>query len=110
MFKAELLPKISASSQGFIKLLEDIRLLLGLSQEEMHGTLSLLEKADWGSLRFSRGNIDIRFESYRLERLNSNEISVELEVKEEDLTRSVKYNIPRAYLRLVKKKTKSSHD
>lgn len=105
----EILPKLSASPHSAIKILEDIRLLLGLSQQEIVSALLLLEKADLGSLHFSRGNTEIRFDSMHSDRLNCSDICIELEVREEDLIRSVKYNIPRTYMRLVKRKSFASN-
>lgn len=98
-----ILPKLNASSKSISKTLEDIRLLLGLSEEEVATALSLLEKVDVGNLHFTRGNTDIRFQSYRSERSNCSDISVELEVREDDITRTIKYSLPRAIIRLAKR-------
>ena len=112
MSNVEIMPKFTGSKQNANKLLEDIRLLTGLSQEEMAEAFLLLDKADMGSLHFDRGNTDIRFESMRVDRLNRNDICVKLEVREDGFTRSVEYNIPSAYIRLLKRKMrdKLAHD
>ena len=93
-----------SSLQGMWKLLEDTRLLLGLTPEELVATIALLEKTDCGSLWFTRGNRDIRFQSTRSDRSCYSDISLELETKEEDYTSTIKYNLPRTLLRLVKRK------
>jgi len=104
----EILPKLNASSQSIGKMLEDVRLLLGLSQEEVADVLSLLEKVDIGSLHFTRGNTDIRFQSYRSDHSNCSDISLELEVREDDITRTIKYSLPRAFIRLAKRRSLGS--
>lgn len=48
----EISPKLEAPSQSIGKIMEDVRLMLGLSQEEVAHFLSLLEKADFGKLDF----------------------------------------------------------
>jgi hypothetical protein len=47
-------PKFGTIYQSKSKMLEDVRLLLGLTQEELVSALNLLEKVDYGSLLFDR--------------------------------------------------------
>jgi hypothetical protein len=56
------LPELKAPPQSISRMLEDVQLILGLSQEEVVQLLSILEKADFGSLHFFRGNTNIRFD------------------------------------------------
>jgi hypothetical protein len=45
----EILPKLTAPSQNIGKIMEDVQLMLSLSQEEVANLLSLLEKSgDFG--------------------------------------------------------------
>jgi hypothetical protein len=101
-----ILPKLKASSQSIGEMMEDVRLLLGLSQEELVSALSFLEKVDYGSLHFTRGNTNIRFQSSSSDRSIYSDISIEVEVKEDEVKRTVEYNIPRSILRLLKKAKK----
>lgn len=56
----EIMPKLTLSSQSIGKMMENVRLILGFCQEELAHLLSLLEKANFGSLHYTRGNTDIR--------------------------------------------------
>jgi hypothetical protein len=85
-------------------MLEDIQVFLGLTHEELAAFLSLLEKTDSGSLLFTRENIDIRFDSFRSYRSSYSEISMELEVREDECTRKVKYSLPRSFICKIKRK------
>jgi hypothetical protein len=86
-------------------MMEDVRLLLGLSQEEVAHVLSLLEKTDFGSLHYTRGNTDIRFQSLRSDHSKYSDIILEVAVREGDITNTIKYNLPRAFIRLAKRKS-----
>ena len=97
------MPKLKASSQSLSKTMEDVRLMLSLSQEELAHLLSLLEKTDFGSLHYTRGNTDIRFLS--LPEGKYSEITLVVEVKDGDITSTIKYTLPRAFIRLAKKKS-----
>lgn len=83
----EILPKLSASPHSAIKMLEDIRMLLGLSQEEVAYILSLLEKADFGMLHFFRGNTDIYFRKL-LPEGKCSKITIEMSLEDGDGNRS----------------------
>ena len=95
--------KFDTIYQSKSKMLEDVRLLLGLSQEELVSALSLLEKADYGSLQFVRGNTNIRFQSSSSTRSIYSDISVEIELQEDGVKHTVEYQIPRSVLRLLKR-------
>lgn len=103
----QILPKFNTTCQSISKMLEDVRLLLGLSQEELVSALSLLEKVDFGSLHFTRGNTDIRFCSSSSVHSICSDISIEVEVKEEDVKHTVEYHISRSVMRFLGRAKKS---
>jgi len=106
----EILPKLKASSQSLGKTMEDVRLMLGLSQEEIVYLLSLLEKTDFGSLHYTRGNTDIRFLSLPGGNSKYCEITLVVEVKDGDITNTIKYILPRDIIRSAKKKSLGVND
>ena len=54
---------VTASAKNIITFLDDIRIALGLSQQQMNTVILLLEKAKGAHLHFSIGNMDILFAS-----------------------------------------------
>jgi hypothetical protein len=97
------LPRFNTCYQSVSKTLEDIRLLLGLDQEELVSALSLLERADHGSLYFTQGNTQIRFQSSPSLHSMYSDISVDVEVREEEVKHTVEYHIPRSVLSFLKR-------
>jgi hypothetical protein len=89
-------------------MMEDVRLMLGLSQEELAHVLLLLEKTDFGSLHYTRGNTDIRFLSLPEGNSKYSEITLVVEVRDGDITNTIKYNLPRAFIRSAKRKSLDS--
>ncbi len=87
-------------------MLEEVRLLLGLTQEELASILMLLEKVDYGSLHFERGNTNIRFQSSWSTRSIYSDVIVEVEVKDDNVKHSIEYQIPRSVLKLLKRAKK----
>ncbi len=92
--------------QSKSKMLEDVRLLLGLSREELVSTLTLLEKADYGSLQFARGRTGIRFQSFPSTHSVYSDVSVEIESAGEGVKQTVEYQIPRSVLKLFRRAKK----
>lgn len=104
----EILPKLEAPSQSIGKMMEDVQLILGLSQEEVVQLLSLLEKADFGMLHFFRGNTDIYFRKLLLEGKCS-KITLEMSLEDGDGNRSTnKCTVNRTFIRLAKRKSLGS--
>ncbi len=100
----EILPNLEVCSQSLDKIMEDARLMLGLSQEEVVHLLSLLEKSDFGMLHFFRGNIDIRFDKLFPKGKNSG-ITLKVGVEDGDGNRSSnEYAVQRAFIRFAKEK------
>jgi hypothetical protein len=100
----ETMPKLKASFQSLGKMMEDVRLMLGLSQEEAVHLLSLLEKADFGSLHFFRGNINIKFDKILPEGKYS-KIRLTVNIEDGDIRSTNVYTVPRAFVRLAKRKS-----
>lgn len=78
--------------------LEDTGKLLGLSFEELNTLLLMLKKARTGSLTFIRGNIEIRFWIFSLFASDQPEISIEVETKEKNCSRTTKYVISKSLI------------
>jgi hypothetical protein len=85
-----------------IKILEEIALLVGLSQQEIMALLSILKKSSSGRLTFIRDNFEVTFDSCNLLRdlereLNlgklNDSVTVELVVDRKHYARKTKYNI-----------------
>lgn len=85
-------------------MMEDVQLILGLSQEEITHLLSLLEKADFGSLHFFRGNANIRFDKILPEGKYS-KTRLKVNVEDGDLRSNNVYTVPRAFMQLEKRKS-----
>lgn len=81
--------------------------MLGLSQEEVAQLLSLLEKTDFGKLEFFRGNTYIRFRKL-LPWGKYSKITLIVDVDQGDITHTTKRTIPRAFIRLAKRKSLGS--
>lgn len=77
--------------------------MLSLSQEELISALSLMEKVDYGRLHFTRGNTEIRFYSSSSFHSIYSDVSIEVEVKEDDVKHTVEYYIPRSVMRLLER-------
>ena len=82
----------------------DVQLMLGLSQEEVANLLLPLENADNGHLTFVRGNIYLRFQKENPWEKNS-KIKLKVSVIGSDIVNRTEYTIPRAFIRLAKKKS-----
>jgi hypothetical protein len=95
--------KFGTIYQSKSKMLEDIRLLLGLTPEELVSALTLLEKVDYGSLQFDRDNTSIRFQSSSSTHSIHSDISVEVQLKEDDVKHTVEYQIPRSMLKILRR-------
>ena len=100
----EISPKRKASSQSIGKMMEDVQLMLGLSQEEVAYLLSLLEKADFGELHFFRGNTNIRFAKI-LPEGKYGKITLKVNIEDGDIRSTNVFTIPRAFIRLAKKES-----
>ncbi len=100
-------PKFGAIYQSKSKMLEDVRLLLGLTQEELVSALTLLEKVDYGSLQFDRDSTSIRFQSSSSTHSIYSDISVEVQLKEDDVKHTVEYQIPRSMLKILRRTKKN---
>jgi hypothetical protein len=83
--------------------MEDVQLMLGLNQEELAHLLSLLEKADFGSLHFFRGNTNIMFRKL-LPTGKYSKITLIVNVENGDITNATKLTVPSALIRLIKRK------
>lgn len=99
------LTKFNTTWQSISKMLEDIRVLLGLSQEEFTSVLSLLEKVDFGSLDFRRGSTKITFYCSSSVDSTYSGISIEIQVGEGDVKQTVEYDIPMSILQHLTKVT-----
>jgi len=89
-------------------MMEDVKMILGLSLEEITHLLSLLEKADFGMLHFFRGNTDISFRKI-LPWGKLSKIILQVGATDGDGNRSTsKYTVPRAFIRLAKRKSLGS--
>jgi hypothetical protein len=101
----EILPELNVPSQSISKMMEDVKMMLGLSLEEITHLLSLLEKADFGMLHFFRGNTDIYFRKL-LPWGKLSKITIEVGLEDGDGNRSTnKYTVQRAFIRLAKRKS-----
>ncbi len=99
----EIVPKLKALTQSIDKMMEDVQLMLGLSQKEVAHLLLLLEKADFGHLAFFRGNIYLRFQKEDpLEKYSR--ITLIVEIVDSDIPNRTEYTIPRGFIRLAKRK------
>lgn len=88
-------------------MMEDVQLMLGLSQEEVTYLLLLLEKADFGNLDFFRGNTYIRFGKLTLDEKYS-KITLKVNIEDGDIRSTNQYTVPRAFIRLAKRKSLDS--
>jgi hypothetical protein len=100
------LQQIFHTNQSVSQTLDDIQMLLSLSNEEFLTALSLLEKADFGSLSFTRNNTDIRFQSSASVVSQFNQITVEVTVKESEVKRTIEFEVPKAVLRVLRRAKK----
>jgi hypothetical protein len=100
-------PKLKASSQSIGKMMEDVQLILGLSQEEVAHLLSLLEKADFGNLHFFRGNTNIIFRK-TLPEGKCSKITLKVNIEDGDIRSTNEYSVPRVFICLAKRKSLGS--
>ena len=98
-------PLVTASSKDIITFLDEVRIALGLSQQQMDTLILLLAKANGAYLQFRMGNMDILFGSDSLEDLDDKEITVEMYTSQKNYANTISYKIPRVYLHSVKKKS-----
>ncbi|MGA3059631.1 MAG: hypothetical protein ABSD92_04605 [Candidatus Bathyarchaeia archaeon] len=104
----EISSELKAPSQSIGKMMEDVQLMLGLSQEEVAQLLSLLEKTDFAAVHFFRGNTDISFRKI-LPWGKLSKIILQVGATDGDGNRSTsKYTVPRAFIRLAKRKSLGS--
>jgi hypothetical protein len=98
-------PLVTASTKDIITFLDDIRIALGLSQQQMDTVILLLMKAEGADLHFRVGNMDISFGSYPSEDSDDKEITVEMCTSQKNYANTITYNIPQVYIHSVKKKS-----
>jgi hypothetical protein len=99
-------PLVTASTKDIITFLDDVRVALGLNQQQMDTVILLLMKAEGANLHFSIGNVDISFGSYLSGDLDdTKEITVERCITQENYANTISYKIPQVYLRSVRKKS-----
>ena len=103
----EILPTLKASFQSIGRMMEDVQLMLGLSQEEAAHLISLLEKADFGNLHFFRGNTNIRFAKV-LPWGKYSKITLQVKIEDGNIRSTTEYTIPRAFIRLARRKSLDS--
>ena len=103
----EISSELKAPSQSIGKMMEDVQLMLGLSQEEVAHLLSLLEKADFGSLDFFRGNTYIRFGKLPPDEKYS-KIILKVHIIDGGISSTNQYIVPRAFIRVAKRKSLGS--
>jgi hypothetical protein len=101
----EKFPLVTASTKDIITFLDDIRIALCFSQQQMDTVILLLMKAEEAILRFSIGNMDISFGSYPSEDSDDKEITVEMCTSQKNYANTIMYRIPQVYLHSVKKKS-----
>ena len=99
-------PLVTASSKDLITFLDDIRIALGLSQQQMNTLILLLQKANRAHIHFHIGNMDILFGNSPSEDSDDKEITVEVRTSQKNYANTISYKIPQVYLHSVK--TKSS--
>lgn len=97
----EILSEPIAPRQCISKILEDVQLILGLSPQEITNLLSLLEKADFGSLDFFRGKTYIKFRKIMPEGKHSR-ITIKVNIDNGDVERNVGFIVPRAFIRSIR--------
>lgn len=71
-------PFVITSSKDIISFLDDVRIALGLSQQQMETLILLLVEAQDAHLHFRIGNMDILFGSDSLEDSEDKKIFVEM--------------------------------
>jgi len=95
----------TASTKDIITFLDDIRIALGLSQQQMNTVILLLAKAEVAHLHFRIGNMDINFGSYQSDDSDGKEITVETCTCQKNYANAISYKIPQVYIHSVKKKS-----
>ena len=96
---------VTASTKNIITFLDDIRIALCLSQQQMNTVILLLEKAKGAHLHFRIGNMDILFGSNPSEDSDDKEITVEVRTSQKNYANTISYKIPQVYLHSVKEKS-----
>jgi hypothetical protein len=91
--------------QSIGKILEDVQLILGLSQQEIVNLLSVLDKADFGSLDFFRGKTYIKFQKIMPEGKHSR-ITLKVNIDEGSGESNNEFTVPRAFLHSAKNQNK----
>jgi hypothetical protein len=100
----ETVPKFRPSSQSISAIIKDVQLMLDLSPGELTDLLSILEKADFGTLHFFRGNTNIIFRKL-LPTGKYSKIYLLVNVQTGDATNTANFIIPRSFIRSAKKKS-----
>jgi hypothetical protein len=95
---------VTASTKDIITFLDEVRIALGLSQQQMDTLILLLVEAEGAHLRFRMGNIEIIFGTDRLGELDDREITVDMCTSQKNYASTISYKIPQIYLQSVKKK------
>ena len=98
-------PLVTASTKDIITFLDEVRIALGLSQQQMDTVILLLMKAEGAHLHFRVGNMDILFGSNPPEESGDKEISVEMCTSQKNYANTISYKIPQAYIHSVTKKS-----
>ena len=96
-------PLVTASTKDIITFLDEVRIALGFSQQQMDNVILLLMKAEGVHLHFRMGNMHIGFGSDSLDDSDGKEITVEMCTTQKNYANTISYKIPQAYLHSVKK-------
>ena len=101
-------PFSNTPSKDIIAFLDEVRIALDLSQQQMDILFLLLMKAEDVDFRFRIGNMNIIFgssSSSLSDELDDKEITVEMCISQKNYANTISYKIPQVYLHSVKKKS-----
>ena len=76
---------------------EEIRRIVGFSEEEFHLLFELLNKSRYAHINFEKGNMDIEMTAFTL-RPESGSIDIKIEVKMGKTSTSIKHELSKADL------------
>jgi hypothetical protein len=94
------------STKDVINFLENIRIMLGFTQEQMDFTILLLDKCETCNLNFRNGKTLITFNCYGdSDDAGDKKITCERYIRQDNYASSISFDIPRSYIELVKKKS-----
>jgi hypothetical protein len=94
------------STKDVINFLENIRIMLGFTHEYMDFTILLLDKCETCSLNFRNGKTLITFNCYGdCDDVGDKKITCERYIRQDNYANSITFDIPRAYIELVKKRS-----